>query len=165
MFVISPLHCPLQVNNNKANTVTSPKDTGPAPALVYTHHLSYTHTKPLHLPTSRHTVEEEEVHPFTFICRWLITWGEMMDVHFNTRLSLNEIVCKSFNGRTACPGSSIYGTANHQRRPICRFRLMYSFIDLNKQSMQDAFKAWPVWICWIVFMLGSNKKPLYTGPV
>ncbi|KAJ0033063.1 hypothetical protein NQD34_000170 [Periophthalmus magnuspinnatus] len=30
--VIFPLHCPLQVNN-KANTVTSPKDTGPAPAL------------------------------------------------------------------------------------------------------------------------------------
>uniref|UniRef100_A0A673BMS4 calcium/calmodulin-dependent protein kinase n=1 Tax=Sphaeramia orbicularis TaxID=375764 RepID=A0A673BMS4_9TELE len=30
--VMSPLNCPLQVNN-KANTVTSPKDTGPAPAL------------------------------------------------------------------------------------------------------------------------------------
>lgn len=41
-FVISPLHCPLQVNNNKANTVTSPKDTGPAPALVYTQHPSDT---------------------------------------------------------------------------------------------------------------------------
>uniref|UniRef100_H2LK66 calcium/calmodulin-dependent protein kinase n=1 Tax=Oryzias latipes TaxID=8090 RepID=H2LK66_ORYLA len=35
MCVMCPLHCPLQVNN-KANTVTSPKDTGPAPALVYT---------------------------------------------------------------------------------------------------------------------------------
>uniref|UniRef100_A0A667YE66 calcium/calmodulin-dependent protein kinase n=1 Tax=Myripristis murdjan TaxID=586833 RepID=A0A667YE66_9TELE len=30
--------------NNKANTVTSPKDTGPAPALVYTHSLTYTNT-------------------------------------------------------------------------------------------------------------------------
>uniref|UniRef100_A0A3P8PPJ5 calcium/calmodulin-dependent protein kinase n=1 Tax=Astatotilapia calliptera TaxID=8154 RepID=A0A3P8PPJ5_ASTCA len=30
--------------NNKANTVTSPKDTGPAPALVYTHILIYTHS-------------------------------------------------------------------------------------------------------------------------
>uniref|UniRef100_A0A669B371 calcium/calmodulin-dependent protein kinase n=1 Tax=Oreochromis niloticus TaxID=8128 RepID=A0A669B371_ORENI len=30
--------------NNKANTVTSPKDTGPAPALVYTHSLIYTHS-------------------------------------------------------------------------------------------------------------------------
>uniref|UniRef100_A0A7N6BHN7 calcium/calmodulin-dependent protein kinase n=1 Tax=Anabas testudineus TaxID=64144 RepID=A0A7N6BHN7_ANATE len=41
---MSPLHCPLQVNN-KANTVTSPKDTGPAPALVYTHNLTYTSRK------------------------------------------------------------------------------------------------------------------------
>uniref|UniRef100_A0A8P4G806 calcium/calmodulin-dependent protein kinase n=1 Tax=Dicentrarchus labrax TaxID=13489 RepID=A0A8P4G806_DICLA len=41
--VMSPLHCPLQVNN-KANTVTSPKDTGPAPALVYTQNLTYTRT-------------------------------------------------------------------------------------------------------------------------
>uniref|UniRef100_A0A4W6FVB5 calcium/calmodulin-dependent protein kinase n=1 Tax=Lates calcarifer TaxID=8187 RepID=A0A4W6FVB5_LATCA len=51
--VISPLHCPLQVNN-KANTVTSPKDTGPAPALVYTHTTSPTpapsSAKPLPLP-------------------------------------------------------------------------------------------------------------------
>uniref|UniRef100_A0A669D7Y1 calcium/calmodulin-dependent protein kinase n=1 Tax=Oreochromis niloticus TaxID=8128 RepID=A0A669D7Y1_ORENI len=42
--VSCPLYtAPLQVNN-KANTVTSPKDTGPAPALVYTHSLIYTHS-------------------------------------------------------------------------------------------------------------------------
>uniref|UniRef100_A0A8C5IC07 calcium/calmodulin-dependent protein kinase n=1 Tax=Gouania willdenowi TaxID=441366 RepID=A0A8C5IC07_GOUWI len=40
--VMFPLHCPLQVNN-KANTVTSPKDTGPAPALVYTHPHPHLH--------------------------------------------------------------------------------------------------------------------------
>uniref|UniRef100_A0A8D3DI24 calcium/calmodulin-dependent protein kinase n=1 Tax=Scophthalmus maximus TaxID=52904 RepID=A0A8D3DI24_SCOMX len=40
---MSPLHCPLQVNN-KANTVTSPKDTGPAPALVYTQIFTYSRT-------------------------------------------------------------------------------------------------------------------------
>uniref|UniRef100_A0A3Q0SC47 calcium/calmodulin-dependent protein kinase n=1 Tax=Amphilophus citrinellus TaxID=61819 RepID=A0A3Q0SC47_AMPCI len=44
VYVSCPLYtAPLQVNN-KANTVTSPKDTGPAPALVYTHNLINTHS-------------------------------------------------------------------------------------------------------------------------
>lgn len=51
--VMSPLHCPLQVNN-KANTVTSPKDSGPAPALVYTHNLTYTRTFIRKTSTSPH---------------------------------------------------------------------------------------------------------------
>uniref|UniRef100_A0A671VDA7 calcium/calmodulin-dependent protein kinase n=1 Tax=Sparus aurata TaxID=8175 RepID=A0A671VDA7_SPAAU len=66
MCVMSPLHCPLQVNN-KANTVTTPKDTGPAPALVYTHNLTYTRTfihktsTPPHLPPRCGGARKQEI--------------------------------------------------------------------------------------------------------
>uniref|UniRef100_A0A672INC7 calcium/calmodulin-dependent protein kinase n=1 Tax=Salarias fasciatus TaxID=181472 RepID=A0A672INC7_SALFA len=56
MCVMSPLHCPLQVNN-KANTVTSPKDTGPAPALVYTHTMSFTPAPSL----TKHQPRKQEI--------------------------------------------------------------------------------------------------------
>lgn len=126
--VISPLHCPLQVNN-KANTVTSPKDTGPAPALVYTHTTSPTpapsSAKPLPLPhltphCGRGTGSPFHWGPDHFLVYKNVqhimgdNMGEM-DVQFNFRLSLNEIVCKSFCACAACLSSNIFDTAKYER--------------------------------------------------